>query len=544
MPLRRHLGWGPCVLRCHTGWGQTVYRPFYALFYAPFWEVALEEAAELPKAKLLTIIGSACFLTLVTGSRVTSQSGTAPGFTAMVALSMACTACAAFALGLLFSRRPAALARVGIALTFVLCASGFTLAALAVSTGSAVGTTAGAAWAILVGCGIGCGYVLWGAVFTRFARRDLVVIIPMSSLLWCATGGLVTLIDAYGTRMTVLGVFLVTSCACYIAARRTLDRPSGDALAGGCGHDTETAASVPSSAPVPSLGSVFPVVWKVVLLVSVLGFASGIMRVLSAVALAEPATLSVLRLVSGALAVAVFLVLFGRGRSAVTTSAVTLVTLLATASAFMLLPAIDIRYQVFLACFVDIGYLFAGMLLNLSCAMVGEGDEGKAALASGAAQGVSIAFTAAGFVVSSGMNASGDSDVRTVWELAMLAVYLIVIILVMVNMPSLRGALRQGRSGDAKNAPILMVSAVSENDIRTNEELVSRYGVTGREMDIVILTLTGRNAAGIAEILYLSENTVRTYLKRVYKKLDVHSKEELRDLVERAVERTRSDGSR
>ncbi len=502
------------------------------------------------KGKLLTMVGFACFLTLVTGSRVTSQSGTAPGFTALVALSMACTACAAFVFGLLFSRRPAGLERVGVALTFVLCASGFALAAFSTFAEPAAENASGAAWAVLVGCGIGCGYVLWGALFTRFARRDLVDVAVVSSLLWCATGGSVTLIDAYGTRMAVLSIFLVASCVCYIAARRALERQSCErqscgALGDDCACEVVVTGGMDGTAPSavpflhPSLASVFPVVWKVVLLVSVLGFASGIMRVLSAVALAEPATLSMLRLVSGVLAVLVFYALYGKGRNSVTTSAVTLVTLLATASAFMLLTVVEMRYQVFLASFVDVGYLFSLCLLNLSCAMVGEGDEGRAALAIGAAQGVSIASTAAGFVVSSGMNASGDSDARTVWALAMLAVYLIVIILVAVNMPSLRGAMRQSRSGDAKNAPILMVSAVSENDIRTNEELVSRYGVTGREMDIVILTLTGRNAAGIAEILYLSENTVRTYLKRVYKKLDVHSKEELRDLVERAVERAR-----
>ena len=45
-----------------------------------------------------------------------------------------------------------------------------------------------------------------------------------------------------------------------------------------------------------------------------------------------------------------------------------------------------------------------------------------------------------------------------------------------------------------------------------------------------------RSASGIrariAETLFVSENTVRTHSKRIYAKLDVHKKQQLRDLVE------------
>lgn len=41
------------------------------------------------------------------------------------------------------------------------------------------------------------------------------------------------------------------------------------------------------------------------------------------------------------------------------------------------------------------------------------------------------------------------------------------------------------------------------------------------------------NVAHIAELLFVSENTVRTHSKRIYVKLDVHKRQELIDLVER-----------
>ena len=42
----------------------------------------------------------------------------------------------------------------------------------------------------------------------------------------------------------------------------------------------------------------------------------------------------------------------------------------------------------------------------------------------------------------------------------------------------------------------------------------------------------GRSQTYIREALFLSKNTVATHVRRIYTKLDVHSKQELIDLVE------------
>ncbi len=47
------------------------------------------------------------------------------------------------------------------------------------------------------------------------------------------------------------------------------------------------------------------------------------------------------------------------------------------------------------------------------------------------------------------------------------------------------------------------------------------------------LLVKGRTKAYIAETLYLTENTVKGHARHIYTKLDVHSKQELLDLVER-----------
>ena len=46
------------------------------------------------------------------------------------------------------------------------------------------------------------------------------------------------------------------------------------------------------------------------------------------------------------------------------------------------------------------------------------------------------------------------------------------------------------------------------------------------------LLYKGRSKRKIASELFISENTVREYSRRLYKKLEIHSKEEIVDLFE------------
>lgn len=63
--------------------------------------------------------------------------------------------------------------------------------------------------------------------------------------------------------------------------------------------------------------------------------------------------------------------------------------------------------------------------------------------------------------------------------------------------------------------------------------VASRFSLSKREEEIMLHLCQGRTRPYIAESLFLSENTVRSYTKSMYRKLDVHSKQELIDLVQR-----------
>ena len=72
----------------------------------------------------------------------------------------------------------------------------------------------------------------------------------------------------------------------------------------------------------------------------------------------------------------------------------------------------------------------------------------------------------------------------------------------------------------------------TELDIENRCQLAGeKYGLSSREIEVIQLMCRGRDKAYIAETLFISENTVRSYSKNAYRKLGVHSKREMLDLV-------------
>ena len=56
-----------------------------------------------------------------------------------------------------------------------------------------------------------------------------------------------------------------------------------------------------------------------------------------------------------------------------------------------------------------------------------------------------------------------------------------------------------------------------------------RFGLTGREVEVLTLYALGHTQARVSEELHLSQNTVHTHIKRIYDKTDLHSRQEILD---------------
>ena len=62
--------------------------------------------------------------------------------------------------------------------------------------------------------------------------------------------------------------------------------------------------------------------------------------------------------------------------------------------------------------------------------------------------------------------------------------------------------------------------------------MLFRSKLSRREAEIFVYLAKGRDVQFVANELVLSKNTVKTHIKNIFSKLDVHSRQELIDLVE------------
>ncbi len=62
--------------------------------------------------------------------------------------------------------------------------------------------------------------------------------------------------------------------------------------------------------------------------------------------------------------------------------------------------------------------------------------------------------------------------------------------------------------------------------------LITEYSLTPRESDIFALLANGRNRKYVSEELTITEETVKSHISNIYRKLGVHTQQELLDKVE------------
>lgn len=89
-------------------------------------------------------------------------------------------------------------------------------------------------------------------------------------------------------------------------------------------------------------------------------------------------------------------------------------------------------------------------------------------------------------------------------------------------------------AGAAEAAP-LPAGAVAEGDDAFDVRcaaVAAAGGLTEREAEIMRYLARGRTKAHIAGVLFVSENTVRSHVRNIYAKLEVHTRQQLIDLVE------------
>ena len=75
-------------------------------------------------------------------------------------------------------------------------------------------------------------------------------------------------------------------------------------------------------------------------------------------------------------------------------------------------------------------------------------------------------------------------------------------------------------------------SSMQQSIQQSAETVLSQAALTPRELEIAAYVYRGYSAKRIAEKLFLSEPTIKSYTSRVYRKLGIKSKQELIDYVD------------
>ena len=78
-----------------------------------------------------------------------------------------------------------------------------------------------------------------------------------------------------------------------------------------------------------------------------------------------------------------------------------------------------------------------------------------------------------------------------------------------------------------------VLRAPSEEEVQRSltDALRNTYGLTNREAEVALLLAEGRNIPYIQNRLSISQGTAQTHARHIYQKMDIHSKQELIDLV-------------
>lgn len=362
------------------------------------------------------------------------------------------------------------------------------------------------------GIGIGSGLMFWIPALRAFALEKAVVVAACAT---CVSGCLeavtFSISNPWG-RSAALAV-LVTAAA-LLAARAPGAFPAAPSLEPVPQSPTRLARSM--GAPV--------------LLVAVTGFASGALR-----ALAQPqdSRLHLLALLLCTLAAGTLYILCARYSVYwFDTQAIRTGTLVIVSTVFLVFPLTKGTTAVFLQAVVDVCYMVGSIYIKTLCARQDVVGDASVPCAAGLSYGSVFLLVGLGFTLNRGLLMAFGGSSTSSLMLSVIALYLIVIVFIL--------ALSHKASASSQvptdPPPAIVFDLISETDLRSSRALREQYRISEREMDVMVLMMGGESIAAVSKTLALSENTVKTHIKKIYSKLGVHTKDEFRQLIRSIME--------
>lgn len=407
----------------------------------------------------------------------------------------------------------------------------------------------------LLGVGSAGFYMLWQRLFaareSERGSRDLVLGTAYASIIYLALHAIPQAVTALLVPLVFLPLFAL---AIVLSSRRiNVDQPM--------------FTDVPHDHPAVYRRALADT-WRSALSLGGLGFCTGVMR---AVAIPDPSVGSMVNLISMAasfLAATTLLALWSRRSVKLNVPNMYRNLFPVILLAFLAMPLVPVSSVGWLAALLYAFHSVGVLFMMIQCAQISRDRGINPVFVYGFFGGIMYALHDFGFILGSVANALLASGQTSYAMIALSAVCVLGILftvgqkrdgdqaavlsdgnsieLVGLTHPHIDDSSLGNRADDVDESALPNTISVGDSDSAVESQQVvymdqvaervklvqADYGLTTRETEVTELLARGETVARIAEELFISENTVRMHSKRIYAKLDVHKKQQLRDLVD------------
>lgn len=198
--------------------------------------------------------------------------------------------------------------------------------------------------------------------------------------------------------------------------------------------------------------------------------------------------------------------------------------------AFLVLPAFGTLNEVVSDCFATASYTAFSVLIMLILANMSYRYGMSAVWLFGIERGVRALFAMGGRYTAQGLALVGDPDTNAL-VIGVITVALVVIGTLLFTSEKDFSS-RWGVSFRAEGASQADLARMRREDRALRcDELAGQFGLSPREREVLQLLARRRTVGQIQTDLVVSKDTVKTHVKHIYRKMDIHSRAELFDLL-------------
>lgn len=371
---------------------------------------------------------------------------------------------------------------------------------------------------VLVGLGNSCCFLLWGIVLSRMSEASCIYLLLFSGV---GSGCLNVLLFLLPSTLSysVISILLILSLLGLQKSLTIFVKP-------------EVKEASQETSVIPGMQRVKDIIVSLgepLLCMCALGLAFNAFREIAFAQIGGTTlvnAVSMAALIAGTGSILLFLIVF-KVQAPEVARIYPFATLI-VAACMIPFPFVPANYSLLFVFVISVFYLVVETLFKGTMASYVRSGHEPALLVFGFGFGIEFAMMALGSIIGAIPRVgSGENQIMYVLALALMCMYFLV-----VPLASVRRKKQKQQVAPAQEH--IVIRSVDADELqRRCEVLGSASAITPSELPVMVQLAMGKTVAAASRELGLSENTIRSHSKSIYRKLNVHSKQELIDLVGR-----------